>query len=101
MKSFPNNIDPDKIDEVMRFLIAEFPDNSPLHHYDSGRIAETFVIVFEKENRLITIHKSFFDDNTVELIGPTLSAHGIVGLIASMKYHRVIVSSEGLQYESA
>ncbi len=101
MKSSPNNIDQDKADAAMSFLIAEFPDSSLGHSYDFDRIAETFVITLERENRLITIQRSFFDDHSVELIGSALKAHGIVGLIASMKYHRVIVTSQGLEYESA
>jgi hypothetical protein len=101
MKTLPESIDQDKIQEVMNYLDESFPDNSFGHGYDFDRIAETFIISLEKHNRLVTISREFFDDHPVDQIVPVLKTHNIAAILKSMKYHRIVVTNAGINYEEA
>lgn len=55
--------------------------------------------VSNNRNRLVTISKELFNDHSVDIIGPPLKALGILGLVASMKYNRVVVMNAGLRHK--
>ena len=85
------------------YLRAEFPDHEIADKYDSDRVAQTFRLTEENNQRilLITIAREFIDDHDAAGISSFLQSIRISDYFKPEDVYRVIVTNSGINVSKA
>ena len=88
----------EKIQEILDYLMVEFPDSSIEHHYNGRRKAETFSLKHRNRQVLISFSSEFIEDILVDEIRAKLKFFHLASSIRQEKASHIIVTNSGLKF---